>query len=419
MRRSSLLLAGMVARAALATPARKALTRLAGVVGFSVVAHVGVACSSELPDCPPGVNFEDCKPGPISNTPALGPRAMGGSGGGEAVAASGAGGNIDSGGSAGSEGSSLSEGDELGGAGGAEAPPAVDNCPDDLNKTQPGTCGCGVPEDNFDGDGAADCVELCPDNAGKTLPSGACGCSALTDTAGCNGLRDALRNLYTFDDDGIEIIDSVGGMNGTLLDAAGLTPLPALEKFQLNGRLNLDGAGGFVELPPGLISSLTSATFEVWTAWRGGAAWARLFDFGSNDGVAGQTYLFLTPANGLTGTLRAAYSVAGPGAAETLVDGTAPLPIAGAASNTLQHLAVVVDQTAGFLRLYAGGALVSSVALPGNLAAISDLNNWLGRSNYNADPLLFGSLIEFRIYDQALSAAQISTSFQAGPGALN
>ncbi len=381
-----------------------------------------MACSGELPDCPPGVNFEDCKPSPISSAPALGPRAVGGSGGGDAVAASGAGGNTESGGSGGSEGPPISVGDELGtGGSGEPAPPVagVDNCPDDPSKTQPGTCGCGIPEDNFDGDGALDCVELCPDNAGRTLPTGACGCSALTDTAGCTALREALRNLYTFDGSGIEITDSEGGMHGTLFDAVGVTPLPALEKFQINGRLNLDGAGGFVELPAGLISSLGSATFEVWTAWRGGAAWARIFDFGNNDGAAGQTYLFLTPANGLTGTLRAAYSVAGPGAAETLADGTAPLPIAGAADSTMQHLAVVVDQAAGFLRLYAGGAQVISVALAGNLAAINDLNNWIGRSNYTADPLLFGSLVEFRIYDQALSAAQITTSFQAGPGALN
>jgi hypothetical protein len=225
--------------------------------------------------------------------------------------------------------------------------------------------------------------------------------------------------LYTFDGTGTVITDSASAANGTLLDALGATPLADLQRFQLNGRLNLNGSGPFVELPGGLISSLTNATFEVWTAWRGGAAWARIFDFGSNDGAAGVSYLFLTPANSINGNLRVAYSVAGPGVNETLVDGLGPLTEAGAADGTLQHLAVVIDDAGGLMRLYSNGQQLGQVALAGDLAAINDVNNWLGRSNYLADPPLFGSLIEFRIYDQALSAAQVSTSFQAGPGALN
>lgn len=39
-----------------------------------------------------------------------------------------------------------------------------DACPDDPDKTEPGACGCGVADDDRDGDGAADCVDDCPDN---------------------------------------------------------------------------------------------------------------------------------------------------------------------------------------------------------------------------------------------------------------
>jgi hypothetical protein len=295
----------------------------------------------------------------------------------------------------------------------------VDSCPNDPAKNQPGVCGCGVPDDNFDADGALDCLDDCPDNAAKTLPSGPCGCSDLADTTSCTQLRDALRNLYTFDATGVTISDSVGGMNGTLLDDDGATPAADLARLQVNGRLNLDGSGAFVDLPDGLISSLANATFEVWMAWRGGAAWSRIFDFGNNPGGAGQTYLFLTPSNDQTATLRVAYSVAGPGAAETLVDGPAALPIAAAAGGTLEHVAVVVDDTQGTLRLYSNGSELGAVPLANGLAELDDVNNWLGRSNFSADPALSGSLIEFRIYDQALSAAQLRASFQAGPGTLN
>jgi len=59
-----------------------------------------------------------------------------------------------------------------------------------------------------------------------------------------------------------------------------------------------------------------------------------------------------------------------------------------------------------------------TVQFTGDLTMIQDVNNWLGRSNYSVDPALFASLIEFRIYEQALTAAQIGLSFRAGPGAL-
>jgi serpin B len=39
----------------------------------------------------------------------------------------------------------------------------IDLCPDDLDKIEPGRCGCGVPETDSDQDGSPDCVDLYPD----------------------------------------------------------------------------------------------------------------------------------------------------------------------------------------------------------------------------------------------------------------
>jgi len=52
---------------------------------------------------------------------------------------------------------------------------ACDNCPDDCTKTEPGQCGCGVPDTDTDGDGCADCVDNCDDDPLKCEP-GQCGC---------------------------------------------------------------------------------------------------------------------------------------------------------------------------------------------------------------------------------------------------
>jgi hypothetical protein len=50
-----------------------------------------------------------------------------------------------------------------------------DACPDDPDKTEPGICGCGLPDIDSDGDGTLDCNDGCPGDPDKTEP-GICGC---------------------------------------------------------------------------------------------------------------------------------------------------------------------------------------------------------------------------------------------------
>jgi len=66
-----------------------------------------------------------------------------------------------------------------------------DGCPDDPDKTDPGDCGCGLPETDSDNDGTLDCNDGCPNDPDKTNP-GDCGCglpetdSDNDGTADCN-----------------------------------------------------------------------------------------------------------------------------------------------------------------------------------------------------------------------------------------
>ncbi len=59
---------------------------------------------------------------------------------------------------------------------------ADDGCPDDATKAAPGICGCGVPDADSDGDGAADCVDACTggddrvDDDGDGIPDGCDDC---------------------------------------------------------------------------------------------------------------------------------------------------------------------------------------------------------------------------------------------------
>ncbi|MBU0966099.1 MAG: hypothetical protein KKA54_06930 [Proteobacteria bacterium] len=80
----------------------------------------------------------------------------------------------------------------------------MDSCPNDINKTEAGICGCGVADIDSDGDGTYDCLDGCPADPSKTA-SGQCGCGvADTDTDGdtiadCN---DSCNDLIDTDDDG-------------------------------------------------------------------------------------------------------------------------------------------------------------------------------------------------------------------------
>jgi hypothetical protein len=57
-----------------------------------------------------------------------------------------------------------------------------DLCPDDNNKMAPGTCGCGKPDSDSDGDKVADCKDECPDDPNHAK-LGDCGCIGEPDPA--------------------------------------------------------------------------------------------------------------------------------------------------------------------------------------------------------------------------------------------
>jgi hypothetical protein len=267
----------------------------------------------------------------------------------------------------------------LAGCGGsARLEVVIDDCPDDDQKIYPGECGCGTAEDR------------------------------------CRPLKDALVHRYAFDGVGTVAFDDVAGANGAIMN----TQLSGLGQLYLDRKGELEQ---YVELPNGIISSLSSATFEVWVDWEVPPAepapfWERIFDFGVSTAGEdrrenGESYIFLAPGRrGTTPPLpRTAFrDLATMG--EIYIDAKDPFPT-GTAFNT----AVVVDAGAQELRLYFNAVEEGRIAFTEPLSAIQDVNNWLGRSQFAADTRFGGSLLEFRIYDQPLTAVQLAESVGFGP----
>ncbi len=202
------------------------------------------------------------------------------------------------------------------------------------------------------------------------------------------------------------VADSVGTADGTAIGGASFTG---------DGRLTLNGVNGYVDLPNGIISSLTNVSLETWVKWNGGSQWQRLFDFGSNSGGengqgTGQTYLALTPRSSAD-LLRFMITTNSSGG-QSVLTGTSMLP-----TNQMVHLAIVYDFIGGTSELFLNGQRLLTGAAPIPIMALNDINNWLGRSQWN-DPYFNGQFEEFRIYNGALTDLDIATSYAAGPDAL-
>ena len=212
--------------------------------------------------------------------------------------------------------------------------------------------------------------------------------------------------------------DSVGTADGTVVGNGAV--------FNGKGQLTLPGGtsssadattiSGYVDLPNHIINSLTNVSFETWMTYDSASQWQRIFDFGTSDGgedvsSGNGNYLFLSP-QGSGNNYQ--FSVRDPATSSEPAPliASAPLP-----TGQKVYLAVVYNYTANVAQLFRDGALVASGTAPVDLTTIDDVNNWLGRSQWG-DPMLAGTLDEFRIWNGTLLPSEIATHYAAGPNAL-
>lgn len=216
----------------------------------------------------------------------------------------------------------------------------------------------------------------------------------------------ALTHRYSFNESsGTVATDSVGGAHGTLENGAFLTG---------TGLVEFDGTDDFVDLPDNLVAGYNIITIETWLADFGSPDWARVFDFGRRVGTVGDAWIYLGyPPAAVTGGQPSIRAEVNPPVSIL----NAPRP----SVNTMHHVALVIDGPATTARIYVDGALAAvSRSFAGSPATIGAMTNvWIGQSQFAADARFYGLMDEFRIWNEALNAAQIAASAQAGPDTVN
>lgn len=164
-------------------------------------------------------------------------------------------------------------------------------------------------------------------------------------------------------------------------------------------RLN-SGQGNYLQLPY-TVASGDELTVALWARLRSSSSWQRLFDFGNDE----NHYLFLTPKNSYTNVMRFAIKNGGD---EQALDCKSALP-----SSQWKHVVLTIGS--GRTVIYIDGEEAASSATisikPGDIRPVL---NFIGRSQFAADPLLSADIDDVRIYNYALTADDVKSVMAGG-----
>ena len=223
---------------------------------------------------------------------------------------------------------------------------------------------------------------------------------AATQTVQVISVPTTLVHRYSFNDaaGSSTVLDSAGGTawNGTLPSGGTLA----------NGQLACAAASKqFLQLPAGVLSNYAAVTIEAWVTFPNQIPNnSFFFGFGNTNGAAGVNYIFCAPRAGRIAISSGTYS------SEQNAYGNLDFSL-----RTNLQVTAVFNPPAGYVALYTNGVLAGlNNAVTVSFSSVSNLYSWVGRSLYSPDPYPDFSLDEFRIYNGALSASEISATHALG-----
>ena len=154
---------------------------------------------------------------------------------------------------------------------------------------------------------------------------------------------------------------------------------------------SFDGTDDYLKLPYHA-GDMQEMTFAAWVKSSSTTAWQRIFDFGNGE----DEYLFLTPTNGS----KMRFEIKKDGGTQGL-NATTTL-----GTGTWKHVAVTIgaDEVAIYIDGVKNASTTSITLRPSDIAPAM---NFLGRSQFDADPAFKGMMSDVRLYNYALSADEV------------
>jgi hypothetical protein len=216
-----------------------------------------------------------------------------------------------------------------------------------------------------------------------------------------------LIHRYSFHDPAVK--DSVGDADPTLKGASVVGGKLVLKNGDKNSG---DDDVQFVEFSKPILPKSGSVSIVFWFTAENAGAFSRVIDFGDQDNAEGKAFIYFTPRDSDDDS-RAAISARDAGS-KTNVDNDR-------LDDAKQHMvALVIDGNAKKFHVYIDGQEPAAAADLGDntLDKVSRKHAWIGRSAFDNDPGLSATVEELRVYDNALSPADITAAMKAGPTAL-
>lgn len=210
------------------------------------------------------------------------------------------------------------------------------------------------------------------------------------------------HSYYDFNENLVERPhDQWGFHNATLNGNA------SLKTGKYGNGLSLDGSNNsYLNIEAGNVKDLTNFTISTWFKLDESNNWSRIFDFGSG----ANTYMFLTNKNGANGTVRFAFKNGG---TEEQINTSVVAQTA-----VWTHVAITLNGSVGIL--YIDGVEVGrndAMTINPSMLGVTT-QNYIGKSQFS-DPYLKATIDDFRIYNRALNASEITTLVNAVPAVLD
>lgn len=186
-------------------------------------------------------------------------------------------------------------------------------------------------------------------------------------------------------------------------DATVITPLGLT--YNSDGTFSFSGSSSYIKWTSPYMSYFPGITVEAWVNMNvSGSSWVRIFDFGAGQN---QDNILLCQSSS---THELAFYIIVGSTQYSLVTTTTAI-----VDSTNTHFVATADGV--YWRIYKNGVEIASVArsvLPANVTRSS---NYIGKSNWATDTYyLNGNVPNAKIYNRALSAAEVLQNFNAHRG---